>query len=157
VALHLVKLCVGAEGVQDLIDWHAQNRGRWPEGRTIHVTRMWPKRAEELLAGGSLYWVFKGLILARQQIAALEPERGADGIARCAIVLDDRVIRTAPAAGGPGAGGGRRASRFRAGAILSRPRRRPTCPRLGRAKPPCPRRLRRRSPISACAERPQFA
>jgi len=101
VALHLVKLCVGAEGVQDLIDWHAQNRGRWPEGRTIHVTRMWPKRAEELLAGGSLYWVFKGLILARQQIAALEPERGADGIARCAIVLDDRVIRTAPAARQP--------------------------------------------------------
>ena len=49
MALHLVKLCVGAEGVQDLIDWHAQNRGRWPEGRTIHVTRMWPKRAEELL------------------------------------------------------------------------------------------------------------
>jgi len=101
VALHLVKLCVGAATVQDLLDWHAENRGRWPAGRTIHVTRMWPKRAEELLAGGSLYWVFKGLILARQPILALDPQRGADGVERCAIVLDDRVIRTAPAARQP--------------------------------------------------------
>jgi hypothetical protein len=94
--LHLVKLCVGAATVQDLLDWHAENHGRWPAGRTIHVTRMWPKRADELLAGGSLYWVFKGLILARQAIMALDPQQGSDGIERCAIVL-----RTAPAARQP--------------------------------------------------------
>jgi hypothetical protein len=99
--LHLVKLCVGAATVQDLLDWHAENHGRWPAGRTIHVTRMWPKRADELLAGGSLYWVFKGLILARQAIMALDPQQGSDGIERCAIVLDARVIRTAPAARQP--------------------------------------------------------
>ena len=65
-----------------------------PDGLPRHVTRMWPKRAEELLAGGSLYWVFKGSILARQCILRLDEAMGADGIARCAIVLDPHVVRT---------------------------------------------------------------
>jgi hypothetical protein len=99
--LHMLKLCVGADSVQDLADWHAANRDRWPAGRTIHVTRMWPKRADELLAGGSLYWVIRREITARQRILALEPREGADGILRCALVLDAEIIRTAPAARRP--------------------------------------------------------
>jgi hypothetical protein len=55
---------------------------------------MWPKREEEILAGGSLYWVVKGLVLCRQRIIGLEERRGADGIARCAIILDAEVVRT---------------------------------------------------------------
>jgi hypothetical protein len=55
---------------------------------------MWPKRADEILAGGSLYWVIKGVITARQRIVALDERRGSDGIARCALVLDAEVIRT---------------------------------------------------------------
>jgi hypothetical protein len=55
---------------------------------------MWPKRADAILNGGSLYWVFKGVILARQRILGLEERVGGDGIARCAIVLDAEVIRT---------------------------------------------------------------
>jgi len=94
--INLVKLCVGAEVVEDLIDWQASQRGRWPAGRALHVTRMWPKRQTELLAGGSLYWVFKGQILARQRVMALEELRGSDGILRCAIHLDTGVIRTEP-------------------------------------------------------------
>jgi hypothetical protein len=57
---------------------------------------MWPKRADEVLNGGSLYWVFKGLVLARQRILRLDERRGADGILRCAIVLDPTVILTEP-------------------------------------------------------------
>ncbi|MFN3647930.1 MAG: DUF1489 family protein [Gemmobacter sp.] len=95
--IHLVKLCVGADAVEDLVAWQASQRGRWPAGRAVHVTRMWPKREAEVLAGGSLYWVFKGLILARQRIVALEEVRGDDGILRCAIHLDAEVIRTEPA------------------------------------------------------------
>lgn len=95
--IHLVKLCVGADAVEDLVEWQASQRGRWPAGRAVHVTRMWPKREAEVLAGGSLYWVFKGLILARQRIVALEELRGEDGILRCAIHLDSEVIRTEPA------------------------------------------------------------
>lgn len=95
--LNIVKLCVGCDSVEDLVQWHEENRARWPDGRTEHVTRMWPRREAEVLAGGSLYWVIRGEILARQRILALEPRHGADGIERCALVLDAEVIRTEPA------------------------------------------------------------
>ena len=101
MALNILKLCVGADSVEDLLQWQAQNRKHWPAGTAEHITRMWPKRAEEVLDGGSLYWVIKGQVLARQRILALEPRQGADGIARCALVLDAQVIRTEAAARRP--------------------------------------------------------
>ena len=101
MALYILKLCVGADSVEDLLQWQAQHLGHWPAGRAEHITRMWPKRAEEVLDGGSLYWVIKGQVLARQRILALEPRQGADGIARCALVLDAQVIRTEAAARRP--------------------------------------------------------
>jgi hypothetical protein len=90
---NILKLCVGAESVEDLEQWHAEHRHLWPPGQTAHVTRMWPKREDEVLQG-SLYWVIKGVILARQRILALEERIGSDGIRRCALVLDAKVIRT---------------------------------------------------------------
>jgi hypothetical protein len=92
--VNLLKLCVGAEGVEDLINWQDSHRAAWAGGRPVHVTRMWPKRAEEILNGGSLYWVFKGVVLARQRSLGLEERLGGDGITRCALVLDPEVIRT---------------------------------------------------------------
>lgn len=89
-SLHLIKLCVGAEGPDDLLDW--QNR-RFGEKPAMHVTRMWPRREAELLQSGSLYWVFKGLVLARQRILGLEERVGEDGIRRCAIMLDRDLVR----------------------------------------------------------------
>ncbi|MDT8854585.1 DUF1489 domain-containing protein [Paracoccaceae bacterium Fryx2] len=97
--VNLLKLCVGADRVEDLIAW--QTSRDWPGGTPVHVTRMWPKREAELLNGGSLYWVFKGVILARQRIVALEEVTGDDGIRRCAIALDAAVIRTEGAARRP--------------------------------------------------------
>ncbi|MCL4187988.1 MAG: DUF1489 family protein [Rhodobacteraceae bacterium] len=94
--IHLVKLCVGAESVADLAEWQESQRPRWPAGRAEHVTRMWPRRQAELLAGGSLYWVIKGQILCRQRLLGLEERRGADGILRCALVLDAAILRTEP-------------------------------------------------------------
>ncbi|MDG1803056.1 MAG: DUF1489 domain-containing protein, partial [Paracoccaceae bacterium] len=58
-----------------------------------HVTRMWPKRAEEILNGGSIFWVIKGVILVRQRIVRLDEVTRADGIRRCAIVSDPELIR----------------------------------------------------------------
>ncbi|PJN93725.1 hypothetical protein CNY89_18825 [Amaricoccus sp. HAR-UPW-R2A-40] len=84
--LHLLKLCVGADTVEDLLDWQAARRAEAPDRALAHVTRMWPKREAELLDGGSLYWVFKGLILARQPLLGLAPREGADGIRRCALL-----------------------------------------------------------------------
>ena len=95
--LNMIKLCVGADSVEDLLAWHEAHRGVWAAGTTEHVTRMWPKRETELLAGGSLFWVIKGVVLARQRILALERRQGADGIARCALVMDVEVFRTEPA------------------------------------------------------------
>ncbi|GAB4266561.1 MAG: DUF1489 domain-containing protein [Pararhodobacter sp.] len=97
MALHILKLCVGAESVEDLIDWQNSARAKGPDGLPRHVTRMWPRRADEVLDGGALYWVFKGQILARQAIVRFDPVTGADGITRCGIVLDPKVVRTVPA------------------------------------------------------------
>ncbi len=99
--LHLIKLCVGAEEVADLVAWRASAGAKGPDGLPRHVTRMWPRRAEEILAGGSLYWVFKGSVLARQRILRLDEVTGSDGITRCGIVLDPEIIRTAAAARRP--------------------------------------------------------
>lgn len=89
--VHLIKLCVGAERIEDLTEWQ---EARFGGGVAEHVTRMWPKREAGILAGGSLYWVFKGITLARQRIVGLEERIGADGIRRCALRLAPEVIRT---------------------------------------------------------------
>jgi hypothetical protein len=92
--INILKLCVGADSVEDLLDWQRSQRPHWPPGKAVHVTRMWPKREAEVLDGGSLYWVIKGVILARQRIADLKQVDLGDGISRCALVLDAEVIRT---------------------------------------------------------------
>lgn len=91
--VNIVKLCVGAESIDDLIRWQEQNASHWPAGQAAHVTRMWPKREAEVLEG-SLYWVIKGIILCRQKLVGLKKVEGADGISRCAIMLDREIIRT---------------------------------------------------------------
>ena len=95
--INILKLCVGADTVEDLTEWQQSHRDLWPKGTARHVTRMWPKREAEVTSGGSLYWVIKGVVLARQRILRLEEVFGADGIRRCGLVLDVDVIRTAPA------------------------------------------------------------
>jgi len=91
--LNLIKLCVGVDSVDDLAARIAARGGE----TTSHTTRMRPKQAEAVLAGGSLYWVIRGAVAARQRIVALEDVRGADGIARCRIVLEAKLHRTQPA------------------------------------------------------------
>ena len=98
--LHLLKLCVGCELVEDLLGWQgdraAERRARSEDPRPFHVTRMWPKREAELVAGGSLFWVIKGLVLGRQRMLGLERFDNGDGILRCLIRLDPEVVRTLP-------------------------------------------------------------
>lgn len=93
MALHLIKLCVGAATPEDLAAWRAKRAAAGH--RPIVHTRQTPKRAAELVDGGSLYWVFKGVILIRQPIAAIETV--GEGVQRrCEILLDEAMIRTAP-------------------------------------------------------------
>jgi hypothetical protein len=95
--LHLLKLCVGADGIDDLSRWQTGRLALSGATNPVHVTRQRPKRAEELLAGGSLFWVFKGQVLARQRILALDEGVREDGAAACAITLGREIIRTAAA------------------------------------------------------------
>lgn len=95
--LNLIKLCVGADTVDDLVEFQKrraeQRRKQGLDPRPRHTTRMWPRRSEELLDGGSLYWVFRGVCLARQKIEALEEVIGEDGIRRCMIILAPEIVQ----------------------------------------------------------------
>lgn len=94
--LHIQKLSVGTEGVADLAAWQNTKRAQASDGLPRHITRMWPKREAELLEGGSIFWVIKGSLQCRQRINRLDEYIGADGIRRCAIVLEKEIIRVVP-------------------------------------------------------------
>jgi hypothetical protein len=98
--LHLIKLAVGCESVKELKGRIAERMATAKKKglplRHIHITRMMPKREEELLAGGSLYWVIKGEIAAREKLIAIEPVRDKDGIGRCRLVMQPKVISVLP-------------------------------------------------------------
>jgi len=102
MALNLIKLCVGCDSVRELEGWIKQRlkdkRKRREKPEHIHRTRMVPKRAEELIDGGSLYWVIRGEIACRQRIRDVRPFRDKDGVGRCGIVLDPKVVLVAPRA-----------------------------------------------------------
>ena len=102
MTLHLIKLCAGADSLDDLrarIERRAEANAKAGGGRVHdHVTRMHPRREAELMDGGSLYWVIKGVILARQRIIGFERRMGGDQIERTAILLDPDYVLTAPAA-----------------------------------------------------------
>ncbi|NNE52568.1 MAG: DUF1489 domain-containing protein [Sulfitobacter sp.] len=94
--VNLIKLSVGSESVEQLVDWQRHRSKQIENGRYYHVTRMWPKREADILRGGSIYWVIKGEILARQRILGFDERIGQDGIRRCAIMMDDEVVRVTP-------------------------------------------------------------
>ena len=98
--LHLIKLCVGCDSVADLEDWIKQKlkekRRLRQKPEHIHTTRMVPKRAEELTDGGSLYWVIRGQITCREKILAVRPFTEKEGIQRCRLVLDGKVVLVEP-------------------------------------------------------------
>ena len=81
MALNLVKLCVGVSTIEEMVDWVESLRDT--AGRPIeqkHTTRMIPRRAGELLEGGSLYWVIKGNVQLRQRLLDIRPFTDGDGI-----------------------------------------------------------------------------
>ncbi|MEJ8573434.1 DUF1489 domain-containing protein [Microbaculum marinum] len=105
MTVNLIKLCVGADSVEDLSGWIDQRlaakRRAGTVAEQVHVTRMTPKRQDELLDGGSLYWVIKGIIQCRQRLLELRPVTGDDGISRCGFVLEPKVVLVEPRPRGP--------------------------------------------------------
>jgi hypothetical protein len=93
MALHMIKLCVGCDTVEELVEWHGGPSGAsrpW-----VMHTRQTPKRAAELVDGGSLYRVFRGVILCRQPILAVDTV-GEGVTARCEVTLSSEIVRVAP-------------------------------------------------------------
>jgi hypothetical protein len=100
VALHLIKLCVGCDSVEDLAQWiRARLKARKRRGLSrehMHRTRMVPKRADELREGGSLYWVIRGRILCRQRLIDVRPFVDKAGVGRCYLVLEPKLVLVEP-------------------------------------------------------------
>lgn len=98
MTLNLIKLCVGAESVEDLEEWIerrlAERRRAGQPVEHFHTTRMVPKRVDELTDGGSLYWVIKGQVQCRQRLLEVRPFRDKEGIGRCHLMLEPKVVRT---------------------------------------------------------------
>ncbi len=92
--LNILKLCVGVSEIEELESWVRDCRAG--KDTLDHTTRMFPKRRDEIVPGGSLYWVIRGMILCRQPIAGLEAVTGADGIGRCRIVFKPQIIPVRP-------------------------------------------------------------
>src|SRR6266478_9438278 len=97
MTLHLIKLCVGVDTITELAAWQkkraAQRKKQGGRGDIMHITRHTPKRAEELLAGGSIYWVIKGQIAVRQRLVGFR-QVSREGVPHCAIVLDKQLMPT---------------------------------------------------------------
>lgn len=96
--LNLIKLCVGCDSVEDLEEWIAfrldERRRAGEPAEQFHTTRMVPTRAEQLLDGGSLYWIIKAKVQCRQRLVDIRPFVDSEGISRCHLILDPTVIRT---------------------------------------------------------------
>lgn len=94
MSLHLIKLSVGTEDLEDLRRWQVQRLRQ--TGRVLHRTRMTPRRGEELLAGGSIYWIIRGWIQGRQRLIGLEPTRDEAGRPATLLLLQPELVRVVP-------------------------------------------------------------
>ena len=100
MVLHLIKLSVGSASVEDHAEWQAANRKFKPKAggklRVYHTTFQSPKRQAELLDGGSLYWVIKGLVQCRQRLIGFEDGNKEDGSPCCLLLLDPEIVAVRP-------------------------------------------------------------
>lgn len=100
MTVHLVKLCVGIDRLEDLRVWQAKRLDDLARAGQVaelcHKTKQMPRRKDEVLDGGSLYWVIKGFVSARQRIVDLKETEREDGSPCCGIVLDPVIVETRP-------------------------------------------------------------
>jgi hypothetical protein len=101
MTLHLIKLCVGCDSIEDLASWQAERlRQRRKAGerrpQLLHRAFQTPKRREELLAGGSLYWVIKGLVQVRQPLLDITEGTKEDGTPCCLLIFKNQLVPVRP-------------------------------------------------------------
>ena len=101
MSLHLIKLCVGCDSIEDLASWQAERlklrrRAGEKKPQLFHRTFQMPKRREELIDGGSLYWVIKGLVQVRQPLLDLTEGTKEDGTPCCLLMLENELVPVRP-------------------------------------------------------------
>jgi hypothetical protein len=100
MTLHILKLCVGVDSVEELASWQRRHLAALQKAGSgeglMHVTRQTPRREGFAPGTSSLYWVIGGYIRARQRITALREVRGEDGILRCGLALAPELVPTEP-------------------------------------------------------------
>lgn len=100
MAVHLIKLCVGVATLEELESYREERAHWWGAdyGDDVHVhrTRTMPRRAAEVLAGGSIYWVISGVLRCRQPILRLAAAVDAEGRTCCDIIMSPDIVRVVP-------------------------------------------------------------
>ena len=91
--LNLKKLCVGIHSFEMLQEW--QNNEITNKRQLFHTTRIKPKRCDEILPSGSLYWISKNKFIARQKIIEFRDVVRKDGKSACKIIFDSKLYRVA--------------------------------------------------------------
>ena len=94
MTVHLKKLSVGMDTLESLVIRQSQVVGAGRE--LLHPTRNWPRRKEELLDGGSLYWIIKGQMVARQPIKDFIEVLQPDSKPKCGIILEPGLVPVWP-------------------------------------------------------------
>lgn len=98
MTVNLIKLAVGIDDVEHLAEVQAKRlaarklSGMAPE--LHHVTRSFPRRADEVLDGGSIYWVIRGVVRVRQRIVDLRETTNEAGKPACAIIYESKQFQT---------------------------------------------------------------
>lgn len=92
MSLHIIKLSVGVADIDHLARLQQERKKR--EGMLVHITRNTPKKAEEILDGGSIYWVIKKFVRVRQRIISIERGVNAEGKPSCAFELHPSLVQT---------------------------------------------------------------
>lgn len=91
-------MAVGIDSVDHLAEVQRQRLERSAEsggtGDLRHFTRHAPRRADEVISGGSIYWIIKGYVRARQNILGIERVAHREGRKRCALILDPDLVKT---------------------------------------------------------------
>ena len=94
MTLNLIKLAVGVADPADLA--RIQKERKQERGRYGFFTRNMPKRVDELLDGGSIYWVIKGHVRVRQLLKKFHPKADDEGRAYVIVEYDRRIVPVMP-------------------------------------------------------------
>jgi hypothetical protein len=90
--LHLLKMAVGIADLDELRRVRAARREQ--HGASWVYTRNHPRRAEAVLAGGSIYWVIRGQIRVRQRVTGFRSMRDERERTYCRIEVDPELVAT---------------------------------------------------------------